>query len=308
MSRALSDRTTAGTAVTVAAQAGFDVDIGSMLAGNTIDLTYTEQPGGVQRTVTFMRVDDTSVLPLSDAATPNASDRVVGLDFSGGIASVVAQINMALGPSGLQFTNPSGTTLRMLDDGAGNGVDADALSVTKTTTSLTGGAGPLPFFLDGPQPFSGAITALGNQSLGYAGRITVNAALLADPTRLVVYQSGTPAGDATRPYFILDRLTTGMLDYAPQAGIGNESAPFRGSLQSYIRQMISQQGEAAASALSVQQGQEIVVNSLQQRYADQSNVNIDEEMANLMKLQTAYSANARVMSTVRDMIEQLFQL
>ena len=308
MSRALSDRTTAGTAVTVAAQAGFDVDIGSMLAGNTIDLTYTEQPGGVQRTVTFMRVDDTSVLPLSDTATPNASDRVVGLDFSGGIASVVAQINMALGPSGLQFTNPSGTTLRMLDDGAGNGVDADALSVTKTTTSLTGGAGPLPFFLDGPQPFSGAITALGNQSLGYAGRITVNAALLADPTRLVVYQSGTPAGDATRPYFILDRLTTGMLDYAPQAGIGNESAPFRGSLQSYIRQMISQQGEAAASALSVQQGQEIVVNSLQQRYADQSNVNIDEEMANLMKLQTAYSANARVMSTVRDMIEQLFQL
>ena len=58
--------------------------------------------------------------------------------------------------------------------------------------------------------------------------------------------------------------------------------------------MISQQGEAAATAQSLQQGQEIVVNSLQQRFADQSNVNIDEEMANLLKLQTAYAANARV--------------
>ena len=308
MSRALSDQTTAGSAVTVGAQAGFDVDIGSMLAGNTIDLTYTEQPGGVQRTVTLMRVDDASLLPLPATATPNASDRVVGLDFSGGMAAVIAQINMALGPSGLQFTNPSGTTLRMLDDGAANNVDATALSVTKTTTSFSSGGGPLPFFLDGPQPFSGAITALGNQSLGYAGRIAVNAALLSDPTKLVVYQSGTPAGDATRPNFILDRLTNAMLDYAPQAGIGNESAPFRGSLQSYLRQMISLQGEAAATAQSVQQGQEIVVNSLQQRYADQSNVNIDEEMANLMKLQTAYSANARVMSTVRDMMDQLLNL
>ena len=90
--------------------------------------------------------------------------------------------------------------------------------------------------------------------------------------------------------------------------MSSNAAPFSGSLQSYIRQMISQQGEAAATAQSLQQGQEIVVNSLQQRFADQSNVNIDEEMANLLKLQTAYSANARVLSTVRDMLEQLLRL
>jgi len=69
--------------------------------------------------------------------------------------------------------------------------------------------------------------------------------------------------------------------------------------------MLSQQGEAAATADSLNQGQQVVVNSLQQRYADQSNVSIDEEMANLLKLQTAYGANARVLSVVRDMIEQL---
>ena len=71
--------------------------------------------------------------------------------------------------------------------------------------------------------------------------------------------------------------------------------------------MISQQGEAAATADSLNQGQQVVVSSLQQRYADKSNVSIDEEMANLLKLQTAYGANARVLSVVRDMLDQLLK-
>ena len=31
-------------------------------------------------------------------------------------------------------------------------------------------------------------------------------------------------------------------------------------------------------------------------------MNIDEEMTNLLKLQTAYGANARVMTTIKDML------
>ena len=81
----------------------------------------------------------------------------------------------------------------------------------------------------------------------------MNAALLADPSRLVVMQTSplTSAADATRPNFILDRLTRGVRDFAPEAGVGTAAAPFSGSLQSYIRQMISQQGEAAANADSL---------------------------------------------------------
>ena len=306
MSRALSDRTTAGTAVTAGAQTGFDVDIGALLAGNTINLTYTDNTN-TQRQITIMRVDDPSALPLSAGATPNPNDKVVGVDFSGGMASILAQINGALGSTGLQFSNTSGTTLRVLDDGAGGQVNVDALSATSTMTSLTSGGAALPFFLDGTKPYSGAVTGIGPQSLGLAGRLVINPALLADPSRLVVYQTSplTPAADATRPNFLLDRLTNAILDFAPQAGVGTVSAPFSGSLQSYMRQMLSQQGEAAATADSLNQGQQVVVNSLQQRYADQSSVNIDEEMANLLKLQTAYGANARVLSVVRDMIEQL---
>jgi flagellar hook-associated protein 1 FlgK len=72
--------------------------------------------------------------------------------------------------------------------------------------------------------------------------------------------------------------------------------------------MISQQGEAAANADSLNQGQQVVVNTLQQRFADLSNVNIDQEMASLLKLQTAYGANARVLAAAKDMMDQLFQV
>ena len=71
MSRALSDRTTGGTAVTSGSQSGFDVDIGSLLSGNTINLTYTDNLTNQQRTVTIVRVDDPSVLPLPAGTTPN---------------------------------------------------------------------------------------------------------------------------------------------------------------------------------------------------------------------------------------------
>ncbi|TMJ05738.1 MAG: flagellar hook-associated protein FlgK [Alphaproteobacteria bacterium] len=309
MSRALSDRTVAGAAVTAGAQAGFDVDIGSLLAGNTINLAYTDTATNTQRQVTIVRIDDPGALPLPPGATPNPTDKVIGVDFSGGMAAIIAQINSALGSSGLQFSNTGGTTLRVLDSGAGGPVKIDALSTTVTTNVLTSGSAALPFFLDGAKPYSGALTAFGPQSLGFAGRITINPALLTDPSRLVVYQTSplTAAADPTRPNFLLNQLTQGMLDFDPQAGVGTASAPFSGSLQSYIRQMISQQGEAAATADSLNQGQQVVVSSLQQRYADKSNVSIDEEMANLLKLQTAYGANARVLSAVRDMLDQLLK-
>jgi flagellar hook-associated protein 1 len=308
MSRALSDQTTAGVPATSGPRAGYKVDIGSLLPGNTINLTYTDTASNTQHKVTIVRVDDPSALPLPASATPDANDTVIGVNFANGLASVVAQINSALGSSGLQITNPSGNLLQVLDDGTGNKIDVNALSATATVTSLTGGGPEVPLFNDGTGAFSGAVTGGRNQTLGFAARIAVSAALAADPSKLVLYQPSTAAGDATRPNFLLDRLTQTSLDYAPQAGVGTAAAPFTGTLGSYIRQMTSQQGDAASAADSLKQGQDIVVNTLQQRFADQSDVNIDQEMTKLLNLQMAYGANARVMTTVRDMLDLLLKM
>ena len=169
MSSALSDRTTAGTAASFGSQSGFDLDIGSLLSGNKITVTYTDTLTNTQRTLTLVRVDDPRVLPLSNSATAGTGDKVIGIDFSGGIGSALAQLSSALGPAGLHVSNPSGTTLRVLDSGAGGKVALNALTATTTTTSLINGGSELPFFLDGTKPYSGAIGALGSQSHGLCG-------------------------------------------------------------------------------------------------------------------------------------------
>ncbi|HZE16738.1 MAG TPA: flagellar basal body rod C-terminal domain-containing protein, partial [Mycobacterium sp.] len=307
MSSGLSDTTTNGTAATSGAQAGFDVDIGSLQDGNSISLTYTDNSGPTQHQITFVRVNDPSALPLSNTATNNPNDTVVGLDFSGGTASVVSQINAALAGTNVTASNPSGTTVRFLDDGAPNLSDVNAASTTSTATALTGNVA-MPFFLDGTTPYTGALTGIGPASVGLAGRITINPALANNPASLVNYTSGLSASDATRANFIYDQLTSATHDYAPTSGIGSVSAPYSGTIGTYLRQFLSQQGQNASNANSLKQGQDVVLSSLQQRFTDASGVNIDQEMSNLLSLQNTYAANARVMTTVQSMLTTLMQM
>jgi len=309
MASALSDKTTGGTTVTVGAQAGFDVDIGSLSTGNTITVNYTDVGTSTPYTMTLVRVDDPSVLPLSNSATLNPNDTVFGIDFSAGLASVITQINTAFTGTGMTASNPSGTILEILDDGAANTVNVDAVSTTATATSLAGGSAQLPFFTDGSStPYTGAISASGSERVGLSARIAVNAALVSDPSALVVYQAGTAAGDSTRPDFIYQQLTAASLTYAPNSGIGTTATPFSGTLGTFLRQIISHQGEAANAAENLKQGQDVVLNTLKQRFNDTAGVNVDQEMANLLLLQNSYAANARVMTAVKAMLDALLQI
>ncbi|MGC2775162.1 MAG: flagellar hook-associated protein FlgK [Bradyrhizobium sp.] len=307
LARLLSDRTTPGTAVNPGPQHGFDVDTSNLLAGNSIEITYTDTLTNTRRKATIVRVDDPRALPLADTATADPNDRVVGVDWSGGLAAVVAQLNAAFNGK-VQFANPSGSTLSILDDGNANTSRIDAVSTTTTATSLNGGTPELAFFSDGVTPYSGAITVSGSQAIGFAGRIAVNPALLADPSKLVAYQTATATGDQTRPNFIYDQLTSASITFAPRSGIGTARSPYSGSLASFWRQSMNQQGEAASAAESLNEGQTMVVNALKQRFNDSASVNIDQEMSNLLTLQTAYGANARVFSAVNDMIQTLLRM
>lgn len=304
MASALSDATIPGSEVTSGVQDGYDIDTAGLLAGNKINLTYTDSTGQ-QRNVTIIRVDDPSLLPLSSDATAAANDTVIGVDFSGGLAAVAQALNNQF--NGQLNFSASGTTLRILDDGAANNTTINAVTATVTRTDLNGNP-ELPLFTDGFSPYTGAITGSGSQTVGLAGRLTVNPELVADPSKLVIYQNGTEAGDATRPNFILDRLTKSSMTFSAKTGIGSQTSPFNGSLSSYLRQVISVQGEAAANAENLAVGQNVVVNALKERVADDSAVNIDVEMANLLNLQNAYGANARVMSVVREMLDQLMNI
>jgi flagellar hook-associated protein 1 FlgK len=312
LSSALSDTTTVGTPTTVGTQTGYNVDLTGLQTGNTVNVTYTDTATNTQHTVSIVRVDDPSVLPLPNSTTADPNDKVVGIDFSQNPSTVLAQLNAALNGSNVRFTgtpaapaNP--TSLNVLN--SPNFSTINSASTTITQTSLTSGTPQLPLFTDNGTPFTGAVGATGSQQTGLAGRLTVNAGLVADPSRLVVYNTSplTPSGDGTRANFITQQLTNATFLYSPQGGVGSASAPFKGTLLSYMQQFTSAQGAQAQTASQLSDGQNVVLSTLQAKFTTTSGVNIDEEMAHLLSLQNAYAANARVMSTVNQMYQTLMQ-
>ena len=307
LASSLSDVTTTGTAVTSGSKSGFDLDLSNVLPGNSINFTYTDAATNTPHQITIVRVDDPTALPLPNtAASPN--DKVIGVNFTGGMASVVSQIAAAVGNTNLQFSNPAGSTLRVLDNGTA-AVSVNAASTTVTTTALANGNTQLPVFTDGSTPYTGVITGSGTQLTGFAGRIAVNSTLVSDPSKFIVYNTSpqTTAGDTTRSDFLYSQLTQGLFTYSPQTGLGSRTTPLTGTLPNYLQQFLNLQSNAAASAQQLAQGQDVVVKTLQQKVNSTSGVNIDTEMANLIALQNTYAANAHVMSVLQTVMQTLMQ-
>jgi len=298
LASSLSDQTTAGTAVT-GPPAGFSVNTANVLPGNTINLTYTDATN-VQHQISIVNVTDPAALPLQNAA--NANPLRIGVNFSTGL---VSQLNTALGSAGLNFTN-SGSTLNVLGSASAT---VTSVSVTTTQQSLASGNPQLPLFTDGNSLYTGQITASGSQMTGLAGRISVNAAVVANPSALSVYSASPPtaAGDNTRSDFLFSQLTSATFNYSPATGLGSAAQPFNGTVTSYLQQFMSQQSNAATLATQLQQGQSVVVSTLQQKFNSTAAVNIDTEMSNLIQVQNTYAANAHIMSVVQSMMQALLQ-
>jgi flagellar hook-associated protein 1 FlgK len=168
----------------------------------------------------------------------------------------------------------------------------------------------MPFFVDAGlgSLYTNLVTAGGQQKVGFAARIAVNPTLKSNPDYLVQYGAGVAAGDPARAEFMEQQLNAVGMTFSPSTGIGTASGPYSGSLSDFIRQTVSMQGAAAENATRLNDGQEVVLNALQTRFAERSSVNVDSEMANLLVLQTAYGANARVLSAVKEMIDALMRI
>lgn len=302
----LSEETVASVAAVDGAAAGFQIDTASMLPGNTISLTYSV--GGVRQNVTIVRVDDPSVLPLSNNVTANPNDVVVGLNFNQPMAGIIADLQAALPPE-VVVSNPSGSVLRFLDDGAADTSDIESLSAAVTPAALADGSTGMALFVDGlnGKIFSNSLDVPPQKS-GFASRIQINPAIRADDTLLVSYGAGVPLGDSTRPLDLLARLTSNARTYMPSTGIGGSASPFNGSVDEFARRLVSFQSAQAANAERDAAAQQVVSSSLQDRFDAQTGVNIDDEMSNLLLLQNAYSANARVISTIQDLFNVLMSI
>lgn len=321
MASALSDREVAGAPAVAGAATGFDVDLAGLAAGNQITLDYTDSITGARGRFTFVRADSVGAVANAAASGLSSNDnRVIGIDFAGfpgSMAGIVGQINTALG-AGFAASSPSGTTLRIVDDGAANTRDVNALVARPTTgafsTASPGtGAAEMPFFVD-----TGAVGGLytgsfegRSQMRGLSARIAVNPLVAQDTSRLVVFQTGvgaTQQGDSTRPNQMYDRLTGSVRTFSPQTGVGGTASTWRSTIANFTQRVVETQGNVIESAQRLNDGQQIAVKSVEARFTETSGVSVDQEMSNLVELQNAYAANARIISAVKEMMDLLMRI
>ncbi|MBV9078059.1 MAG: flagellar hook-associated protein FlgK [Methylobacteriaceae bacterium] len=300
LAAALSDKDVAGTAVPAVAPStasGFSFDLSQLANGNS--LTVSTKVGATARTVTFVKAG--SAAAAAAATSPDGSR--IGIDFSGGAASVATKIGTALGTN--FAASASGTTLQILDDGTGT-ASVTGVSGHVSVAGLTTGDPELPLFVDqGGGPYTGSFEN-GTQLSGFSARITVNGGVVADPSTLVRYSSTTLSGDPTRPTLLVGRLN-GPITIPGTTGL-NGNVPVSGSLGSLANRIVAAQAAGANDAKNLDDGQKVVLNAVQSRFTDQSGVNIDNELTQLIQLQTAYGANARVLAAGKELLDTLLRI
>ncbi|MGL5114293.1 MAG: flagellar hook-associated protein FlgK [Beijerinckiaceae bacterium] len=321
LASSLGDRSPVST-TTNGVNAGFDIELDepqtigalAMKAGNSLTVEVNT-PTGLRR-VQVIATDGAAPNPLPTEFGEGGA-QIVRFDRAGGFAGLQAAVAGALGAGftvSLQPVAPLNvrTALRIVDAGGGNSVAAARAGFS--TTSLVGQGAEMPLFVDAGtgQPYTGTQDTPFPQVRGFASRITINGSVLSDPSRLVVFDTtpvtGTQQGDVTRPRLLLDRLTSATRGFQAGTGIGGSANGFRSTVTDFSRRIVEFQGSQATEALNVDEGQKLVLRSVEARFSETSGVSIDQEMSNLVEIQNAYAANARVVSAVKELFDVLLRI
>ncbi len=302
LAMAVSNVTDQGTPVVSGAANGFDADLSNVQKGNSFLLDYVE--GGTAKTVKVVRVDDPGKLPM-DSTGPDGV-RTIGLDFSSGIGAVATSLDTALGAA-IVVSNPTGNVLRVVDDGLG-GSSITSLATTITAQNTQDGTLAVPLFVDAANmSFTNSLDN-NTQRQGFAGRISLNSAIVQDNSLLVQYSSTSSLGDAGRANYILDQMRQASFSGGVTSTKSMGRNQLSGSVGAMVSQALSYQGASVENTQAQQSTRELTLETLNTRMKDKYGVNVDKEMALLIELQTAYAANARVLSTVQQLINTLMKI
>jgi len=155
--------------------------------------------------------------------------------------------------------------------------------------------------------------------VGFAGTIQVNPAVQADPSLVRDGTAAPPPGLAGYPDVIENVLNytfgSEQSPGVPQppsntSGLGASgtlNAPYTAppTLGGIAATLVAAQAQESASTTSQLSTEQAVQTTLASKLAAGSGVSMDTEMSNMISLQNAYGANARVLSTVQAMWTQL---
>lgn len=114
-------------------------------------------------------------------------------------------------------------------------------------------------------------------------------------------------GDNRNALALAALRTTPATFYRPGDLPGAPTGALRTVLDAHT-ELIGEVGESARSARSAAEGQQRMLAALEARRDEISGVSLDEEMVRLIRLESAYQANARVISTIQTLLDSLVGL
>jgi flagellar hook-associated protein 1 FlgK len=152
--------------------------------------------------------------------------------------------------------------------------------------------------------------------------IAINPVIDSDSTKVNAGKSiGTVSGDGTRAGLI-SKLQTTKFDilaidsaesFVNNTGLDLDTLTIQGSssgttMNDYFNSLISELRVSSQEASKVVDNQDSLLSQLETRKESISGISLDEEMINMVQFQKAYVANAKMISTVQQMLDAIINL
>lgn len=278
------------------------INLTGMQAGNT--LTIPANANSTGRNIILVASKNSATVLASQTADANAIVMTISIPLNtANIDTVLKSIDLNLSASG------SSSSLTIENSSPAPQITATGNITVPSSTDPTSGYPQMALFVDsaGNALYTGFFDS-GSQLTGFAQRIGVNGNLSGNTAALTATSATDMTASGSRAQKLFTALTSTPQTFSSSSGIGGVSAPYRATVVGFAQDVIATQGANASNASALDATQQTALSTAQGRFSAGAGVNIDQEMSNLIALQNAYGANARVLTAARDMLNQLLQI
>jgi flagellar hook-associated protein 1 FlgK len=307
-------------------------------AANKVTLNVTglssDEESQLEESRVLVTNEDGTITGAGSVSTNADGSTDASIDISSGSGNTLTTLNSTDGV--LEGLTQSQQSIDNYTDQLNTVAKAIALAVNTVESGTTDATGDTnPFFVNSSAATydtdsSGNVTLdsnytddiTDNEAAITAGNISVNTAILDNPNAIQAGSGTTGSGDGTRALAIanLGNLNLDIQDMsatdgrtyfaasdtdlvADSNGISTLPASSNGTtFSNYFTSSITNLGEQTSQAQQQLTNQTAVLNSLTQTRTSTSGVSTDEEMTNLIQYQHAYEANAKIISTVDELL------
>jgi flagellar hook-associated protein 1 len=174
-------------------------------------------------------------------------------------------------------------------------------------TVQVGSQSPVTISVSSTDTAADLLSAL-NAIPGLSASLGTGGELLLSPTRggglTLTDVAGAPLAALGMTVTNIDHVAFRQNNLGP-GGLLTTGLPSFGTLEDFARGTLGQQAEDASRAKEMADRETAFFQTLDKRNADTSGVNIDEELSELIRVQTAYSAAARMISASEKLLDEL---